>query len=144
MSPLGRRVRVSFRQRLTGTYWRLDSPVEEHSIDLDFKAWFSDFRSYARHKTWTLRGSLAAENLASKCDIHGSITSRILEYGRVFYRFQFVGDDGRAYAILGQQEWSGLSPIESLTYVHGRLEDSGGNECGRVKLRFDPRWAGFA
>jgi hypothetical protein len=143
MSARGRRLRVSFRESLRGTYWRLASPVDELAIVIDFEAWIDDVRDYAREKTWTLRGSVVAEGLASRREVRGSIVSRILDHGRVFYRVGFVGDDGVSYQLCGQQEWSGLVPLDSLSVIDGSLEDRDGTECARVRLRFDLRRAGL-
>jgi hypothetical protein len=134
---------VSFRGLLRGSYWRLDSPIEELPISLDFEAWFDDVRVYARDKTWNLRGSIFAAGLASGRRIHGSIASRIIEHGRLFFRVGFVGDDGGTYQLCGQQEWIGLAPIASLTVVDGSLEDRSGAELARVRLRLDPRRGGL-
>jgi hypothetical protein len=121
----------------------LDSPVDELAIVVDFEASVEDLRDYARQKTWALRGRIVAQELASRREVRGAIVSRILDQGRVFYRMEFVGDDGVSYQLCGQQEWSGLAPIDSLTVVDGSLEDGNGTECARVRLRFDPRWAGL-
>jgi len=143
MTGRGRRLQVSFRQLLRGSYWRLDSPVEALPIAIDLEAWFDDVRVYARDQTWTLRGSVVAVGLASHREIHGSIVSRIFEHGRLFYRVGFVGDDGSTYQLCGQQEWTGLAPLASLTVIDGSLEDASGLEVARVRLRLDPRRGGL-
>jgi hypothetical protein len=129
---------VSFRQSLRGTYWRLDSPEEELALELNFEACFEDVRDHASPKTWALRGSIMADGLASRRDVRGSISPRLFDHGRVFYRMGFMGDDGVPYQICAQQEWSGLAPLDSLTKVDGSLEDGSGTECARLRLRFDP------
>ena len=82
---------------------------------------------------------LDAERLASRREIGGTVTLKVAHERRIPYRITFTGDDGRHYELCGQKEWSGLSPIGSMTVLPASLYDDRGEEVGRATLRFDPR-----
>ena len=129
----------SFRETMSGSYWRLETPTEERAIAFTIDARARDLRRFARDKTWTITGTVDAEGLASKRPLEGTLAFRLLDERRLPYRFKFTGDDGRDYELSGQKEWSGLSPIESMTLLPASLYDADGGELARATLRFDLR-----
>jgi hypothetical protein len=133
----------SFRQTLSGSYWRLAAPTEEGAITFTIAAVANDVRAFARHKTWRITGTIDAERLASAQDLVGTLAFRPLDGRRVAYHFTFRGDDGRRYELSGQEEWSRISPIASLTLLPASVYDEHGEEIARATLRFDLRsdWA---
>ena len=128
---------VSFRERMSGSYWLLESPAEERALALSFEAHATDVADFLRTRTWGLAGTIDAEGLARRREIEGSIRYALLEERRVPYRFAFRGDDGRRYALVGQKEWMGLAPVASMTVLPATLVDEGGGEIARAMLRFD-------
>jgi hypothetical protein len=138
MSP-----RVSFRQTMSGNYWRLDTPTDEHAIAVTFEATASDWSELVRHKTWRLTGTIDADRLASARAVEGTLGFHLFDERRVPYRLSFLGDDGRRYELSGQKEWSGLAPVRSMTLLAASLYGDDGEELGRATLRFDWRsdWA---
>lgn len=129
----------SFRETMSGSYWRLDAPAAERAIAFTVHARAHDIGEFARHKTWTLRGTIDAEGLASGRPVEGTLAFRLLDERRMPYRLAFAGDDGRRYELSGQKEWSGLAPIESMTLLPASLYDESGKEFARATLRFDLR-----
>lgn len=129
----------SFRETMSGSYWRLETPTDERAIAFTIDARARDLRRFARDKTWTITGTVDAEGLATKRPLEGTLAFRLLDERRLPYRFKFVGDDGRDYELSGQKEWSGLSPIESMTLLPASLYGADGGELGRATLRFDLR-----
>jgi hypothetical protein len=127
---------LSFCQTLRGSYWLLDSPTDERAIALTIEASTGDVRAFARDRTWHVKGTIDAERLASGQTIEGALTFRLLDERRVHYRIAFRADDGRCYELSGQGEWSGFSPIASLTVLPASLYDDRGEETGRGSLRF--------
>jgi hypothetical protein len=134
---------MSFREWLTGSYWRLDAPTDEHAIDVALEARAPDLALAVRDRRWELSGTVDAECLATHRPVEGSVASRLLDERRVLYRLAFVGDDGCRYELSGQKEWSSLMPFDSVTLLAAALYDGAGDEIGRVTLRFDLRadWA---
>jgi hypothetical protein len=134
---------LSFRETLNGSYWLLDEPTDERAIALALEVYTEDLRRLAASKTWSLRGTLDAEGLASARTVHGSLVFKLFDERRLPYRLAFTGDDGKRYELSGQKEWSGLAPLESITLLPASLYDETGEELGRATLRFDLRadWA---
>jgi hypothetical protein len=133
--PLG----CSFRETMSGSYWLLDAPTEERAIAFDLEARARDVRALARDKTWLTTGTIEVECLASSKPLQGKIAFRLFDERRISHRIEFVGDDGSRYQLIGQLEFSGLSPVDSLTLLVASLCDEQGEEIGRATLRLDLR-----
>jgi hypothetical protein len=133
----------SFRQTMSGSYWRLDQPAEERAIAFAVDACAPDVGALGRDKTMRLSGTVDVEQLATRKRIEGLLSFKLLAERRIGYRLEFCGDDGRHYELSGQQQWSGFSPIQSLTLLSSSLYEQRGEEIGRATLRFDIRadWA---
>jgi hypothetical protein len=130
---------VSFRETMSGSYWRLDAPIDERALTVRYEARAGALGNFLRSKTWTLAGTIDAERLASSRPVEGTLGFGRLEERRFPYRFVFRGDDGRRYELMGQKEWSRLAPLESLTLLPATLSDDRGEEIARAMLRFDLR-----
>jgi hypothetical protein len=129
----------SFREKMSGMYWRLDAPTEERAIAFDLVASASSIRRFAIDKTWIVKGTLDAEGLATARPAQGTLVFRLLDERRLPYRVAFTGDDGQKYELSGQKEWSGLSPVESMTVLPASIYGVDGEELARATLRFDLR-----
>jgi hypothetical protein len=129
----------SFRETMSGSYWRLDAPIDERAIAFTIEARAADLRRFVRDKTWRITGTIDAEGLATARPLEGTLVFNLIDQRRLPYRFTFVGDDGRGYELSGQKEYSGLSPLESLTLLPASLYDAEGEELARATLRFDAR-----
>ncbi len=134
---------VSFRETMSGSYWRLDSPIDERALTVRYEAHAAALGDFLRRRTWSLVGTIDAEQLASGRPIEGTLGFGRIEERRFPYRFAFHGDDGRRYELMGEKEWSHLAPLESLTLLPATLSDDRGEEIARAMLRFDLRadWA---
>lgn len=130
---------------MSGHYWRLDAPTDERTIAFTIDAYARSLLELARNKTWQVTGTIDAQCLASGRELEGTVSFKLISERRMPYRLSFVGDDGHRYGLSGQREWSGLSPIDSLTVLPASLYDEGGEELGRATLRFDVRadWASW-
>jgi hypothetical protein len=129
----------SFRETMSGAYWRLDAPTDERAIAFTIEARAADVLRFARDKTCQVRGTIDAEELASGREVTGTLVLRLVDERRLPYRLAFRGDDGRSYELSGQKEWTGVSPVRSLTTLPATLYDDRGEEVGRAILRFDWR-----
>lgn len=133
------RLRVSFREWLSGSYWRLAVPTDEHPIRMDLEASTDDLAVAFRDRIWRLSGIVDAEDLATGREVEGTLAFLLVGERRIRYRLAFNGDDGRRYELSGQKEWSKLKPFESVTLLAAGLYDDAGEEVARVTLRFDLR-----
>lgn len=128
-----------FREAMRGSYWKIDSPAEEHAIELHGILRARDVRRFALDKTWELEGEIDLEGFATKRPVQGSVAFRLLDERRMPYRARFVADDGRTYELRGQKEWSPIAPIESISTLPASIYDVDGREIARATLRFDVR-----
>jgi hypothetical protein len=137
---------LSFRETLSGNYWRLDAPTEEFAIAFTIEVAAASLVELVRTKTFRAKGTIDVEGLASGNEVVGTVGYKLLTERCVPYRLAFVGDDGGRYELLGQREFSGLAPLGSLTTLPASLYDSSGAETARATLRFDVRadWANLA
>jgi hypothetical protein len=134
---------VSFRERLSGTYWRLDAPTDERAIVVDLEMNVPHWRAFLQSRAASLSGHIDADGLASRRPIRGTVAFELLEERRNTYAFSFEGDDGRGYELCGQKEWHALAPLEAITLLPASLYDARGDEVARTTLRFNVRadWA---
>src|SRR5580698_2750326 len=130
---------LSYRERMSGSYWLLDAPTDERAIALNFEAKTCELVEFVRTRTWLLAGTIDTEGLASGREVEGTLGFRLIDERRIPYRFAFRGNDGRRYELSGQKEWSGLAPVESMTLLPATLLDEYGAELARATLRFDLR-----
>jgi hypothetical protein len=128
-----------FHETMRGSYHLLESPTVERAIEFTVKVSASDVRRFLKDKTWTIRGDVDVEGLASRRPLEGTIGFRMLDERRMPYRLSFTADDGKSYELRGQKEWSALAPVESMTVLPASLYDAQGREVGRATLRFDAR-----
>jgi hypothetical protein len=131
--------RLSFRERMSGSYWLLDAPTDERALTLSFEAHAADVGEFLRTRTWTLAGTIDAEGLARGREVEGTLRFALIQERRLPYRFAFRGDDGCRYELSGQKEWTSLAPVTSLTLLPATLVDHRGGEVARATLRFDLR-----
>jgi hypothetical protein len=129
----------SFRETMSGSYWRLDAPADERAIAFTIEARASDLRRFARDKTWRITGTVDVESLATSRALEGTLAFKLLDEQRLPYRFAFEGDDGQRYELSGQKEISPLSLVYSMTVLPASLYDVRGEEIARATLRFDAR-----
>jgi hypothetical protein len=139
--PIG----FSFRETMSGSYWLLAAPTDERAIAFSIEAAAHDLRTFARDRTWRVTGTVDAERLASARPLHGKIVFRLFDERRISHDLRFAGEDGARYQLIGQREFSGISPVDSLTLLPASLCDERGEEIGRATLRLDLRadWASW-
>ena len=129
----------SFKETMSGSYWRLDAPADEHALSFTIEARAKSIRRFAKDRTWTITGTVDADGLATRALLDGTLLFRLPDEKRLPYRFTFTGDDGKRYELSGQKEFSGLAPVESMTLLPATLYTADGDEVARATLRFDYR-----
>jgi hypothetical protein len=130
---------LAVREPMSGSYFLLSAPTEEHDLSATIEIHTDDLAEALREKAFRVGGTIDAGALASGRPLTGTVAWNLLRQGRLVYRLAFPGDDGRRYEIAGHKEWSGLSPIQSLTLLPASLYDESAEEIGRATLRFDLR-----
>jgi hypothetical protein len=135
---------LALREPMSGSYFLLRTPTREQALSATIDIHTEDLTEALRQKAFRVGGTIDAEGLATGRPLKGSVAWSLLRQGRLVYRLEFPGDDGRRYEMTGQKEWSGLSPIHSLTLLPASLYDESAEEIGRATLRFDLRADGAA
>jgi hypothetical protein len=128
-----------FKETMRGSFHRLDAPAEDHAIEIALTVETSDVRQFARDKTWTIRGTLDAEGIATRAAVDGTIEMRLFDERRLPYRCRFTGDDGAQYELRGQKELVPIAPFDSLTVLPASIYGANAKEMARAVLRFDAR-----
>ena len=129
----------SFKETMSGSYWRLDAPAAERALAFTIEARAKSIRRFAMDRTWLITGTVDAEDLATHALLEGTLLFRLPDERRLPYRFTFTGDDGKRYELSGQKEFSGLAPVESMTLLPATLYGPDDEEVARATLRFDYR-----
>jgi hypothetical protein len=128
-----------FRERLTGSYYLLSSPLEDRAVRLHLVAKVDGIRKFLRDKLAVLEGEIDLEGFAEKKPISGTIGLKLIDEGRIPYDFRFEGDDGKIYRFQGRCEFTPIAIADSLTVLPASLYDDARHEIGRAVLRFDIR-----
>lgn len=128
-----------FRERLTGSYHLLSSPLEDRAARLQIAAQVDGLRQFLRDKLAVIDGEIHLAGFADEKPIHGTLGLKLLDEGRIPYDFRFNGNDGRSYRFQGCCELTPIALADSLTVLPASLYDEARHEIGRAVLRFDVR-----
>ncbi|MFO0678777.1 MAG: hypothetical protein U0169_19750 [Polyangiaceae bacterium] len=125
-----------FRERLHGSYYRLDAPFDEHPFELDVEIRAESLPRFVRDRMALVGGELRAAGLAACTQVDGSLLLKTKGEQRLSYAFAFTGDDGRRYEFRGEKDVIVLGILQALTSLPGSLFDDAGREVARIDLRF--------
>lgn len=128
-----------FRERLTGSYHLLSSPLEDRAARLEIAARVDGLRQFLRDKLAVIDGEIHLADFADGKAIHGTLGLKLLDEGRMPYDFRFRGNDGASYRFQGCCELTPIAPADSFTVLPASLYDEARHEIGRAILRFDVR-----
>lgn len=92
--------------------------------------------AYLRRGEMRCEGTLFAEGLAEGVPARGLMEVQPLG-GRIAYRLDFVGDDGKAYRFSGEKTPSLRHLVESMTTLPGEIVLADAERIGGALLRFD-------
>lgn len=119
---------ICLKQRLEGTYHRLDDPGDERPIAVDLVIYLGA-RAF-RQRAGELTGTVHAPGLAEHCELLGEFNFQI--DGRIGYKFHF-GQEEWSFRFSGESEWDLVRPKRSLERVFGRVYERDA-EVARVLL----------
>lgn len=120
---------IRLKQRLEGTYHRLDDPGDERPIAVDLVIYLGVVRAF-RQRAGELTGTVHAPGLAEDCTLLGEFEFQL--DGRIGYKFHF-GKGEWPFRFSGESEWDLLRPKRSLERVFGRIYEKE-TEVARVLL----------
>jgi hypothetical protein len=129
----------SFRETMSGTYHRLDAPLEERAIAFTIGARVSGLKQFLRDKVAHIEGEVDVEGLADCQPLVGTLTLKLLDEKRLAYSFAFRANDGNDYRFHGQKDVMLIALVSTMTTLPASLYDAAGKEIARAVLRFDVR-----
>lgn len=94
--------------------------------------------AYLRRGEMRIVGTMYAEGLAEGVPARGLLEVQPFG-GRIAYRLDFFGDDGRAYRFSGEKTPSLRRLVESMTTLPGEIVVADAERIGTTHLRFDHR-----
>jgi hypothetical protein len=128
-----------FRETMSGTFYRLDSPHDERPMSFTIEAKVKSLRAFARDKLARIQGTVTMDGFARARPLEGTLAMRMLDQRRLPYEFTFTGDDCKIYRFRGQKDISVLAPVESMTVLPASVFEPDGKEVARATVRFDLR-----
>jgi hypothetical protein len=132
-------VRLVFKERLTGSHYLLDRPLEDRAAALALEVSVVSLRDFVRVPALDAQGELTLEGFADKRPVAGSISLKIANEQRILYDLRFTGDDGRPYQLSGQRDLTVPKVVDALSTLPASVCDESGTEVGRAMLRFDAK-----
>ncbi len=127
------------REGFSGTYYRLDRPLEDRAITISLRLGVDGLRRFAKDRCMKAEGTIIAEELADQGrPLEGTAAMKLFDERRVPYDLAFEGDDGRWYRLRGQRDFF-VHDARSLTVLPASIYDDTGAEIARAVMRFDPR-----
>ena len=125
-----------FRQTMTGTYHKLDTPGDEHPISTTVHVQVHELTRFLLSPSAEITGEIDAEGLADHKALKGTLDFSQLTRRKLVYDFWFPGNDGRDRRFHGDMEVEVVRLLENGSKVVGRIyEDQ--EEIARVLLHLD-------
>ncbi len=126
-----------FSETMSGTWTPLDGSgrrVMWFAVEADA----TSLLGYLRRGEMRCAGRMFAEGLAEGVPTAGHMEVQPLA-GRIAYRLDFQGDDGKRYRFSGEKTPSLRRPFESMITLPGEIVLADAERIGTALLRFDPR-----
>ena len=124
-----------FTETMRGT-WTPEDGTGRRVMWFDVEADAVSALAYLRRGEMRLAGRMFMEGLAENVPTRGLLEVQPLS-GRIAYRLDFVGDDGRSYRFSGEKSPSLRRLTRSMTTLPGEIVVADAERIGRALLRFD-------
>lgn len=128
-----------FSEEMSGTIEWDAAPGVTHPFKFEVTAHADSTLAHLRDGKAILRGTMTAPPRANAVATEGVITIRPLGQKIIRYELAFVGDDGKAYELVGQKDIRWLSPLRSWTYLPAEILDEDHRRVAICKTSFDRR-----
>ena len=127
-----------FRETMTGTWHRLDAPLDERPIQFTLRAQVDGLRRFLWRRTSEITGEIDAQGLADHRALRGTMEIDPLLGKKIVYDFTFADNDGQEHRFHGEKEIEHARLVHTMTTLPGTLFQ-GEREIGRAVLRFHLR-----
>lgn len=140
---------VEYDERHQGTYYLSADPPTLRAFSFQLRIATPRLGEFLREGSALAEGRIRAEGLAEDAVTSGLVTWKRAER-RIVYSLEFVADDGRMLAFVGEKDLHPTLGLRALTHLGGslfHLPEQGGTLCqsasreefGRASLLFDLR-----
>ena len=145
----GLRFGVEYDERHQGTYYLSSDPPTLRAFSFELRIATPRIREFLRERSALAEGRLTAEGLATDVTVSGLVTWKRVER-RIAYSLEFVADDGRLLAFVGEKDLHPMLGLRALTQLEGSLfhlpelgpslcQSARRQEFGRASLSYDLR-----
>jgi hypothetical protein len=129
---------LEFRETMTGTWHRVEAPLDERPIQFTVRAQVHGLRRFLFQKTAEITGEIDARGLADHRALRGTMEIDPLLGRRIVYDFTFQDNEGQEHRFHGEKEIEHTRLVKTMTTLPGSLWQ-GEREVGRAVLRFHLR-----
>src|SRR5688572_17087277 len=127
-----------FRETMTGTWHRLDAPLDERPIQFTLRAQVDGLRRFLWRRVSEITVEIDAQGLADHRALRGTMEIDPLLGKKIVYDFTFVDNDGQEHRFHGEKEIEHARFMKTMTTLPATLWQ-GEREVGRAVLRFHVR-----
>jgi hypothetical protein len=126
-----------FAETMSGTIEMDAQPGVRHPFRFEVTAHAGSLRQHLRDGKAELTGTIFAPPIAEGAPATGVITIRPVGQKIIRYELAFVGDDGKAYELVGQKDIRWTAPLRTFTELPAELLDEDHRRIATCKTSFD-------
>lgn len=132
-----------FSETMAGTIEWDAAPGITHPFKFEVTATADSTRAHLKDGVARLHGTVTAPPRANAADCEGTIVIRPIGQKIIRYELSFVGDDGKAYELVGQKDIKYRHLLRTMTYLPAEILDEDHRRVATCKTAFDLRGDGF-
>lgn len=128
-----------FSEEMSGTVEWDAAPGVTHPCKFVISVHADSLRAHLRDGKAVVRGTITMPPRAEAVDVEGVLTIRPIGQKIIRYELAFVGDDGKAYELVGQKDILYRHLPRTMTSLPAEILDEDHRRVAVCKTRFDPR-----
>jgi hypothetical protein len=128
-----------FAEEMSGTIEWDAAPGVTHPFKFEVTVHAESTRAHFKDGKAIIRGTITAPPRANAVDVEGVITIRPIGQKIIRYELAFVGDDGKAYELVGQKDILYRHLSRTMRYLPAEILDEDHRRVAVCKSHFDPR-----
>jgi hypothetical protein len=127
-----------FAETMAGTLELDAKPGVRHPIKFDVTVHAGSIKQHLRDGKAEVLGTIYAPPIVEGAPVSGVITIRPIGQRIIRYELSFVGDDGKAYELVGQKDIRWTSP-RSFRELPAEILDEDHRRVATCQVAFDPK-----
>ena len=132
-----------FAETMQGTVEWDREPGKKQPLRFEITAHAGSIRDHLSTGRADVRGTIHVPGLADGVDAEGTIVIRPIGQRIIRYELSFVGDDGKAYELVGQKDIRWLAPLATFTTLPAEILDEDHRRIATCLLHFDLKRDGW-